>query len=91
MADRLRKQLDLMRDLDVALGTESVDVVVLNDTTLPLRYVVVRDGFLLCECDRQKRIAFEVSTRREFWDFEPHLKVYQTALRRRIEAGDFGG
>jgi len=88
--DRLKAQLKLMGELGAALGTDHLDLVVLNDATLSLRYIVQRDGILACERDRCARIAFEARTRREYWDFEPLLKVYRDLMRRRMEAGRYG-
>jgi len=38
---------------------------------------VLRDGKLLVDRDRPKRIDFEVKTRFEFLDLEPYLKMYR--------------
>ena len=54
-----------------------VQVVVLNRAPVDLTIRVLRDGKLLVDRDRPKRIDFEVKTRFEFLDLEPYLKMYR--------------
>lgn len=54
-----------------------VQVVVLNYAPVDLTIRVLRDGKLLVDRDRPKRIRFEVKTRFEFLDLEPYLKMYR--------------
>jgi predicted nucleotidyltransferase len=54
-----------------------VQVVVLNHAPVDLTVRVLRDGKLLVDRDRPKRIRFEVKTRFEFLDLEPYLKMYR--------------
>jgi predicted nucleotidyltransferase len=62
--------------LEQALGMP-VQVVVLNHAPVDLSIRVLRDGRLLVDRDRSKRVRFEVKTRFEFWDLEPYLKLYR--------------
>jgi predicted nucleotidyltransferase len=68
--------LGLEGDLESLLGIP-VQVVVLNRAPVDLTIRVLRDGKLLVDRDRSKRIRFEVKTRFEFWDLEPYLKMYR--------------
>jgi uncharacterized protein len=70
----------LAGDLERLLGRE-VDVVVLNRAPVDLVHRVLRDGHLLLDRDRSRRIAFEVRARNEYFDLLPHLLRY-----RRMEA-----
>ena len=54
-----------------------VQVVVLNHAPVDLSIRVLRDGRLLVDRDRSKRVRFEVRTRFDFWDLEPYLKQYR--------------
>lgn len=90
LKEPVRVLLHLARDLQAELESEKVELVWLNQAPLTLRWVVVRDGILVNDQDREARIAFEVATRREFWDSEPRLRVYQAFLRKRLEVGEFG-
>lgn len=72
--------LDLEEEMERALGLP-VQVVVLNRADVDLAIRVLRDGRLLVDRDRSKRVGFEVRVRFEFWDLEPYLRLY-----RRLEA-----
>jgi predicted nucleotidyltransferase len=56
-----------------------VDVVVLNRAPADLVHRVLRDGHLLVERDRSRRIAFEVRSRNEYFDLK--------AIRQRLGSG----
>lgn len=59
-----------------------VQVVVLNRAPVDLVIRVLRDGKLLVERDRSKRVRFEVRSRNEYWDLEPILRRYRKLERR---------
>lgn len=54
-----------------------VDVVVLNRAPADLVHRILRDGHLLVECDRCRRIAFEIRSRNDYFDLLPHLQRYR--------------
>src|SRR5436305_5865050 len=68
--------LRLEGDLESLLG-KPVQLVVLNHAPVDLTIRVLRDGKLLVDRDRTKRVRFEVKTRFEFFDLEPYLKLYR--------------
>jgi predicted nucleotidyltransferase len=72
----------LAGDLELLLG-RAVDVVVLDRAPVDLVHRVLRDGHLLLDRDRSRRIAFEVRARNEYFDLLPHLRRY----RRMAEEG----
>jgi predicted nucleotidyltransferase len=53
-----------------------VQLVVLNRAPVDLIFRVLRDGKLLVEGDRSKRVRFEVKSRFDYWDVEPYLRMY---------------
>jgi predicted nucleotidyltransferase len=63
-------------ELTRALG-RSVQIVVLNRAPVDLVHRVLRDGILVAEHDRSKRIAFEVAARNRYWDLQPILQRYR--------------
>ncbi len=67
----------LESDLTRALGTPA-EVVVLNRAPVDLVKRVLRDGILVAERDRARRIAFEVHVRNAYWDLLPTLRRYRT-------------
>jgi predicted nucleotidyltransferase len=72
----LAGMFDLEGDLESAFGVP-VQVVVLNYAPVDLIIRVLRDGKLLVDRDRSRRIQFEVRSRNEFWDLEPYLRLYR--------------
>jgi len=63
--------------LERALGWP-VDLIVLNDAPVDLRMRVRRDGEVVIDRDRAARLAFEVRTLNEYFDFEPVLTLYRS-------------
>lgn len=88
--DRFDLQLDLIGDLTAALGSDRVDVVVLNHAPPALGYRVLRDGRLLLSRDERARIEHRVRTIDRYLDMEPLLRRFQEGVRHRIEEGRFG-
>lgn len=82
--------LETMADLDRALRPLTVDCVLLNDAPPGLRFSVVRDGRALLDREPDARRDFEVSTRREYWDWEPRRRLHDEALLRRLRDGSYG-
>jgi predicted nucleotidyltransferase len=62
----------------------TVDVSVLNGSTLRFRSQVLRYGKLLHSKDEKKRIEFETSSLAQYYDFKPHLEMYDAARRARL-------
>ncbi|MEW6323397.1 MAG: nucleotidyltransferase domain-containing protein [Acidobacteriota bacterium] len=73
-------RFELAGDLERVVG-RAVDLIVLNDAPVDLRTRVLRNGRLLLERDRARRIAFEVATRNEAFDLEPILTRYRAPRR----------
>lgn len=65
-------------ELEELLRTE-VDVVSLNTAGADLRYRVIRDGRIILDRDRSRRLRFEVDTRNEYWDLLPILRRIRRA------------
>lgn len=68
--------LDLADRLRGALG-RPVDLVVLNRAPVDLAWRVLRDGVLLLERDRARRIRYQVRMRNEYLDLLPYLQLYR--------------
>lgn len=62
----------------------TVDVRVLNGSTLRFKSQVLRYGKLLHSKDEKKRIEFETSSLAQYYDFKPHLEMYDAARRARL-------
>lgn len=63
---------------------KTVDVRILNGSTLRFRSQVLRFGKLLHSKDEKKRIEFETYSLLHYYDFKPHLEMYDAARRVRL-------
>lgn len=54
-----------------------VDLIVLNFASDELAHFVRKEGELVVERDREKRVLHEVASRRRYFDVLPHLKRYR--------------
>jgi predicted nucleotidyltransferase len=87
---RWRKRLDLIGDACARLGTDAVDVVVLEDAPALLGHRVLARGRLLCERDPRRRVHVTEGIMRQYLD-EAHLRaVLDAGLARRVREGRFG-
>lgn len=82
--DLFSARLRLLEDLSRQLKGQSLDLVVLNNTPLVLRYEIIRDGRVLKE-DKRKRIQFETCILREYLDTESLRSVHLSALKRSFQ------
>lgn len=67
---------DLADDLRGLLRRQ-VDLVVLDAAPPDLVHRVLRDGILLVDRDRSRRVRFEVSARNAYFDLKPFLDRYR--------------
>jgi len=61
----------LAEALSRSLGTDAIDLVMLNAAPPPIRYRVIRDGVLMVCRDQKIRERFEADTVRRYLDFKP--------------------
>lgn len=80
----VERQLDLMVALD-DLHPREVQVTLLNHASPMLVYQVVRDGILLYERSRPRRIDFEVRATQRYFDIQPMLEFHAQVLMRQIQ------
>lgn len=76
--------------LAAALGREDVDLLILNDAALWLRFRVVA-GRVVFSRDERQRIAFREWVEKEFLDFRPYHESYLRAIRDRAQRGALSG
>jgi predicted nucleotidyltransferase len=89
-SQRPRLQLELARDCARALGTDEVDVVMLNNAPPLMRHRALRDGRRLVDRDHSTRVSLEARAIVEYLDTEPLRAELARGLRHRIEEGRFG-
>lgn len=54
-----------------------VQIIVMNQAPADLVHRILRDGILVLERDKSRRIAFEVRSRNEYFDLLPMLREYR--------------
>jgi uncharacterized protein len=67
---------ELAAELERVIG-RPVDLVVLNRAPADLIHRVLRDGILVVERDRNRRIEFEIKSRNEYFDLAPIREQYR--------------
>lgn len=77
-------RLELTAKLERYLKTP-VDLLILNQANLVLRNQVLKYGRLLFEHDHRQRVAFEVRSRQDYFDFKPMLDVLHKKLTQQIQ------
>ncbi len=87
---RHERQLELLRAASEALGTDEVDLVVLNDSTPLMRHRAMRDGIRLVERDREARVRLEARGLLDYLDTAPLRATLAEGVNRRIAEGRFG-
>ena len=80
-------RLEFIGGLMSLLHTNDVDVLILNDVPLIMRYQVLRTGRVIFCRDRQAMIDFRVRTLNEFFDFKPVLDYHRKVFFERILDG----
>jgi predicted nucleotidyltransferase len=88
--ERLDLRLSLAASAGAALGTERIDIVLLNGAPPLLRHRALRDGIRLLDHDPKKRIDFEVRTLNDYVDTEPLRQLVARRLRKSIAEDRFG-
>jgi hypothetical protein len=71
-------------ELGKILGTARIDLVVLNNAPIELRYNVIVTGALIYERDRAERVEFEATTLSRYFDLLPLLR----RQRREVISGE---
>lgn len=93
--DDLAFRLELLGDLTAAVGTDAVDLVVLNEAPNELAFRVLRDGRLLvcrdevCR-DERVRVRHRVQTILNHLDLEPLRRIVARGLAHRLAEETFG-
>jgi hypothetical protein len=83
-------EAELTTDLMAALGTNEVDVVVLNHASPVLYHRVLRDGERILSRDLAATTTREGRALSRYCDYVPQLRKIEELSRRRIRSGEFG-
>ena len=83
-------QSELITELSAMLETKT-DLVILNKSTLTLKFQVINKGILIYNRDDRARRDFHEKTIRDYLDFKPFLEVQAHYLKKRLQDNTFGG
>jgi hypothetical protein len=82
--DLFDERLSLINELETKFKKD-VDVIILNTVKSNLlKYVVVKEGMVINEKNRDKRTDFEFKTLQNYFDYMPISKMYNEALLSKI-------
>ncbi len=87
--ERWRRRLALLEAAASELGSDAIDLVLLEEAPAPLAHRVVRDGRLLVDSDPRRRVAVVEDVFRRYLDEAPLRRALDEALRARIAEGRF--
>lgn len=78
-----QRLLDILADLTRA-GFDRVDIVFLDQADLTTRYEIVRRNTPLYAAPDFDHGAYFSRTLREYWDFEPYLRLARAAYKEKL-------
>jgi hypothetical protein len=81
-------RLKMIGDLINLLKNDDVDVVILNQVPLALRYRVIRDGAVIYCRRRDALIEFSARTISEYLDFKPIIERHEHAILDHARRGE---
>jgi predicted nucleotidyltransferase len=87
---RLDLQLKLAAEAGRALGTDEIDIVLLNRAPPLMCHRAIRDGKRLVERDYDERVRLETRAVLDYLDTAPLRTELGRGVRRRIREGRFG-
>lgn len=87
---RFDLQVSLAGDVGRALGTDEIDLVLLNNAPPLMQQRAIRDGKRLVERDHDERVRLETRAILNFLDTAPLRAELGRGMRRRMEEGRFG-
>lgn len=84
---RFDRRLEIIIDLERVTG-KKVDVIDIQAAPLLLQHQILKDGILLVDKDPHYRVAFEVWSRRTYFDLQPLLeRRHKKIIAKILESG----
>ena len=83
-------KLKLMNEVSSRLHIKEVDIIILNTATILLKFQVIKNGILIFNTNDNKRIIFETSARRQYFDLTRLYDVQNQYLLKRIKEDKYG-
>ena len=79
-SDRSELHTRQVHEMVLRLGTERVDLVILNDAPIELAYHVIAQGRILYERDLATRVEYEAQVMGLYGDYLPVLRAQRTEI-----------
>lgn len=86
--DKFDEELYLISELTCVLNSDKIDLVVLNDAPLLLKYNVIKNGHVL-KFDETERIVFETGVMSRYLDEQYYIKRHTEMILNRIARSGF--
>jgi len=83
---RFMMELEIEAEVERRCGFQNADVRSINDAPLRVQGQVATRGLLLYSKDEDLRVAYEVRTRKQYFDFQPVLVMMREAYFARLGA-----
>jgi len=81
-ADERQVQVRLAHDLACALGTDRVDLLLLNRAPIELAYAIIAQGEILFQRDLATRVEYEAQVMSLYGDYLPVLRAQRDDILR---------
>jgi len=83
--DYIRFEIEMASSINKDLPGKVIDVRIINNAPLDFRYRVIKEGKLIFERIIKDRVDFEVSTIRNYLEFNNFYKAYRDSFFRKIK------
>jgi len=84
MKEYVKKEAELTAFLISELGTDEIDLRILNVLPLVLQYSILKEGILVLSRDEIQRADFETRVMMRFFELKPYLDEYRLMVSQRI-------
>lgn len=81
---QLTLELEIQAALEDACRLSNIDVRTINHAPLVVQGEIVQMGILLYSLNKERRVAFEVLTRKKYFDYRPRAEQMQRAFLNHI-------
>jgi len=81
--------IDIQMDIEELFHPTPVDVIILQNAPLEMRFQIIKTGEIIYCRDDEFRTDFEDVTLRDYLDFKPFLDMYQREVKEALREGHF--
>jgi predicted nucleotidyltransferase len=89
--ERLTLEFKIQAALEDACDLTNLDVRTINEAPLMVKGSIIQEGLLLYSRDKDRRLAFEILTRKKYFDYQPTAARMQQAFLSYIRRKGLSG